>query len=43
MSENDEPQFTIVDKRHGRESGEAPEDAAAPTAACNRVALRAGR
>lgn len=32
MSENDEPQFTIVDKRHGRESGEPPEETAAPAA-----------
>jgi len=33
MTENDEQRFTIVDKRHGRESDDAPAEEAAPAAA----------
>ncbi len=32
MTEDDEQRFTIVDKRHGRESDEAPAEEAAPAA-----------
>jgi hypothetical protein len=32
MTEDDEQQFTIVDKRHGRESDDAPAEEAAPAA-----------
>ena len=33
MTENDEQRFTIVDKRHGRESDDAPAEEAAPATA----------